>query len=56
MVNGIMGKVLDCSLEVSEFELQQRYYIHFRTNTLEEKNEPPCSLALGYITITAVFL
>ena len=29
---GVMVKVLDCGLEVSEFELQLRYY--FRTNSL----------------------
>ena len=28
-----MAKVLDCSLEVSEFELQSRNYVHFQTNT-----------------------
>ena len=31
-----MAKVLDCSLEISEFELQSPYYVHFRTNTLEK--------------------
>ena len=29
-----MAKVLDCSLEESEFELQLCYYAHFRTTTL----------------------
>ena len=27
----VIAKVLDCSLEVSEFELQSRCYVHFRT-------------------------
>ena len=27
-------KVLPCGIVVSEFELQWRYYIYFRTNTL----------------------
>ena len=31
-----MAKVLDGGLEVSEFELQSRYYVHFQTNTLEK--------------------
>ena len=30
----VMAKALDCRFEVSEFELQSRYYIHFQTNTL----------------------
>ena len=29
-----MAKVLDCSVEVCEFELQLRYYIHFWNNAL----------------------
>ena len=32
--SGVIAKVLDCSLKVSEFELQLHYYVHFRTNTL----------------------
>ena len=32
--HGIMAKVLNCSLEVIEFELQSHYYAHFLTNTL----------------------
>ena len=27
----VMAKVLDCNLEVSEFKLQSRYYVHFWT-------------------------
>ena len=30
---GIASNVLDCSIVMSEFELQSRYYIHFRENT-----------------------
>ena len=29
-----MARVLDCNLEISEFEIQLRSYVHFRTNTL----------------------
>ena len=43
---GVMAKVLDCSLEVSEFELQSRYYVHFRINTLGKGIEPSYALAL----------
>ena len=38
-------EVLNCSLEKSEFELQSRYYVHFRTNASEKNFEPvysPC--------------
>ena len=26
------AKVLDCDTVISEFKLQSRYYVHFRTN------------------------
>ena len=29
---GVMVKAMDCKIVVSEFELQLRYYVHFRTN------------------------
>ena len=31
---GVMVKAMDCEILVSEFVLQSRYYVHFRTNTL----------------------
>ena len=31
---GVMVKAMDCGIVESNFELQSRYYIHFRTNTL----------------------
>ena len=31
-----MVKVLDCDVIVCEFELQTRYNVHFRTDTLEK--------------------
>ena len=31
---GVMVKAMDCGIVVSEFVLQSRYYVHFRTNTL----------------------
>ena len=34
MLRDVVAKVLDCDAAVSEFELQSRYYIHFKTNTL----------------------
>ena len=33
---GVMVKTMDWGIIVSEFELQSRYYIHFRTNTFRE--------------------
>ena len=30
----VMAKALECGLEVSEFEFQSRYFIHFRTNKI----------------------
>ena len=33
---GVMVRALDCGIVASEFELQSRYYVHFRTNTLEK--------------------
>ena len=32
--HGVMVKALDCTIVVSEFELQSHYYVHFQTNTL----------------------
>ena len=34
--HGVKGNVPDCSLEVSKLKLQSRYYVHFRTNTIEK--------------------
>ena len=31
---GVMVKAIDSEIVVSEFELQSRYYVHFRANTL----------------------
>ena len=30
---GVIVKAMDGGIVVSEFDLQSRYYIHFRTNT-----------------------
>ena len=46
-----MAKVLDCALEVSEFELQLSYYVHFWTNTFIKGFKHLISRA-----ITAIFL
>ena len=41
---GSVANVLNCDIEVSKFELQLSYYVHFRTNTLGEGIELPCFL------------
>ena len=50
-----MAKVLDCSLQVSEFKFQLHYNIHFRTETLGRGmclfNPPP---AMDYV-VSLVF-
>ena len=44
---GVMVKAMDCRIVVSEFELQSRYYIHFRTNTLGKGMNPLILPAMG---------
>ena len=36
MQRNVMVDTLDCGIVVSEFELQSRCYVHFRTNTLKK--------------------
>ena len=45
--HGIVANVLDCYIVVSEFELQSRYYVHFRTNTLQKGMNPPSTQQKG---------
>ena len=42
-----MVKALDGGIVVSEFELQSRYYVHFRTNTLGKGMNPLILSAMG---------
>ena len=44
---GVMLKVMDCGIVESEFELQSRYYVHFQTNALGGKYEPPYPPSYG---------
>ena len=37
---GVMVKAMDCGIVVREFELQSRYYVHFRANTLAKGMNP----------------
>ena len=43
----LMVKALDCGIVVSEFVLQSRYYVHFRTNTLGKGMNPFILPAMG---------
>ena len=44
---GVMVKVTDCRIVVSEFELQSRYYVHFRANNLGKGMNPLILPAMG---------
>ena len=46
---GVMVKAMDCGIVVSEFELQSRYYVHFRTNTPGKGMNPLILPAMGEI-------
>ena len=39
--------MLDCDIVVNEFELQTRYYVHFRTNTIWNGMNPRITMAMG---------
>ena len=41
LTGDVLGvKALGCRIIVSEFELQRRYYVQFRTNTLRKRMNP----------------
>ena len=44
---GVMVKAMDWEIVVSEFELQSRYYIHLRTNTVGKDMNPIILPAMG---------
>ena len=43
----VTTKVLECSLVVSGFELQSRYYVHFCINTFGKVMNPLISQAIS---------
>ena len=51
-----MVKVLDCSQEIREFELQSCYHIHFQTNASWERYELLYLPSYGLNSITTVLL
>ena len=44
---GVMVKAMDYGIIVSEFELQSRYYVHFRANSLMKGMNPLFLPAMG---------
>ena len=46
---GVMVKAMERRIKVSEFELQSRYYVHFRANTLGKGMNPLLLLTMGQI-------
>ena len=54
--HSVVANALYCSLEVSEFEFQLRYYVHFWTNTFQKSMDLLILLpSYGLNSITAVF-
>ena len=51
----VMVKAMDYGIVVSEFEIQSRYYVHFRTNTLGEGINPLILPAMGQIVSLLLF-
>ena len=54
--HGVMDKAIDCKIVVSEFELQSRYYVHFRTNILGKGKKTPYPAIYGLISTPTVLL
>ncbi len=44
---GVMVKGMVCEIVAREFELQSRYYVHFRTSTLGKGMNPLILSAMG---------
>ena len=44
---GVTVKAMDCEIEASEFELQLRYYVHYRACTLGKGMNPLLLPAIG---------
>ena len=52
---GVMVKTMDCGIVVSEFELQSRYCVHFRTNTFGKGMNPLILPAIDQIVPLKIF-
>ena len=53
---GVMVKAMDYGIVVREFELQSRYYVHFRANTLGKGMNPLILPDMGLNSTTIVLL
>ena len=51
-----MVKAMDCGIVIREFELQSRYYVHFRANTLGKGMNPVIPPSYGLNSTTTVLL
>ena len=49
-------KAMDYEIVVREFELQSRYYVHFRANTLRKGTKPPYPPSYVLNSTTTVLL
>ena len=49
-----MANVQDCGLELSEFELQSRYYVHFQSNTPRKSKSPLILRSYGLNNVTVL--
>ena len=47
-----MVKAMDCGIDVSEFVLQSRYYVHFPADTLGKGMNPPYPPSYGLNSTT----
>ena len=45
-----MAKVMNCGLEVNEFEHQLCYYVNFQTNILGKRMNPLIPPAMDYVS------
>ena len=54
--SGVMVNAMDCGIVVIEFELQSRFYVHFRANTLGKGMNPLILPAMGKISPRLFFL
>ena len=52
----LMLKAMDCGIVASEFELQSRYYVHIRTNTLGNGMNPTYPPSFGLNSTKTVLL
>ena len=52
----VMVKALDCRIVASEFVLQLRYYVHFRSNTFGKSMNPTYPSCYGLNSATTVLL